>query len=284
MKILFRTICLFFSLLTITNLQAFEKIKLNWTDNTADYFSYMSITGMSGFITTPGAYNKPQGTISLGSDFSFSTRAAYGALAGIAKLSFTPQACIEYGASKELAYLDSLSQGGMYFDSTPFFFYYKVRFIDFGFAALAFGECFEWVPDQSGSAPRGFNSTTLYLIFTGISDILGVFNAGLAKTFYFSVLPDHNFIFFAAWLYAIKPLDRRLQFCLEFSNGDYRAGASEFKATGEVFFMLNAAVRGIILKKKYITISTMLAFYDLVDISEIAFNTSLGLDININLY
>ena len=155
------TIIVFHSLFS---LHAKNEKGLNWGEGGAQFVTYPTITGKSGFITTPSAYCAPMGTLMIGADFTFSSRAPYAALAVIPKITFTPFHLIEFGFSKALAYYDEPNtQANMYFDSTPFFFHYKIRFVDWYKGAVAFGQDFEVVPDDSGhSSCSSGTSSILY--------------------------------------------------------------------------------------------------------------------------
>ncbi|MCK4799062.1 MAG: hypothetical protein KAT05_16935 [Spirochaetes bacterium] len=271
-----------------------NKGSLNWGAGLARYVSYMSITGKTGFITTPSAYCAPMGMLSFGVEQTFSTRSRIGVLANIQKVTFTPHHIFEFGFSKALAFLDVPSptvypygrgvNNGFYFDSTPFFIHAKLRFLDWGRAALAFGQDFDIVPDDSGSDSRGYMSTTIYIVFTGVTTKVGAFSLGFGKTFYLMHIPDVKFNFFAAYVYSFAQLDHRLQLCFDLSNADYRAGASQFRVADEDRAYLNFQLRGVLVKTKRFEWTMMAAFFDLLDIGSIGFNASIGMTFNIDLY
>lgn len=285
----------------ITIIQSIHSV--TWMKDGPTFVTYPTITGKSGFITTPSAFCAPMGTLMLGFEQTFSTRSPVGILAVINKITFTPHYMFEFGFSKELGILDAPGRdriqtpGGSiegsdppyayYFDSTPFFWHYKIRLFAWevrGFnAAIAFGQDFEFVPDNSGAPSRGYSSTTIYVVFTGVTTIIGSFNFGFGKTFYFTTYPDFLFNFFASWVYSFEKLDHRLQLVIDFSNADYRAGDNYFKVATENRAYLNFQVRGVPVKTKRFQWTLMAAIYDIFDWDR-QLNVSVGTTFNIDLY
>lgn len=264
------------------------------------YVTYMTLTGKTGFITTPSAFCAPMGSLLIGFDTTYSTKSPYGFLAAIGKITFTPVWFFEFGFSKALSPIDTPSAAGMYFDSTPFFIHYKFRFLNWhtdndgvSDGAVAFGQDFDILPAiYEGGPSRGFASTTIYVMFTGVTTIIGSFNFGFGKTFYFTTYPDLLFNFYASWVYSFAQLDDRLQLCIDFSNADYRSGDDRFKVATEDRAYLNFMVRGVIMKRKRFHWTAMFALYDLLDLDgtaqgamiAIGLNASLGMTFNIDLY
>ncbi len=283
-----------FFLISYTIFSAGKSTKsvLNWGAGGPQYVTYATITGKSGFITTPSAYCSPMGTLMIGAEFTFSSRSTYGGLAFIPKITFTPHHMFEFGLSKDLAYHDGPNApSNFYFDSTPFLFHYKFRFLDWRSGALAFVQDFEIVPDNSGSPSRGYSGTTLYLMFTGVTTFVGSFNFGFGKTFYFTRVPDLLFNFYASWVYSVTKLDDRLQFLIDFSNADYRAGDDRFKVANEDRAYLNAQIRGVLIKTPKFQWTLMATLYDLLDAGgawdsapHLNLNASIGTTFNIDLY
>ncbi|MCG8568625.1 MAG: hypothetical protein MJB14_00660 [Spirochaetes bacterium] len=282
---------LIFMLLIFAGLSLFSKGNITWKAGAPQFVPYMTTTGKTGFITTPSAYCSPMGTLIFGHELTISSRSPVGVLAVINKVTFTPHWIFEFGFSKELAFLDSPSPH-FYFDSTPFFMHYKVRFLNWNHGALAFGQDFDLVPDNSGNPSRGLMSTTIYVMFTGVTDFIGSFNFGFGKTFYFTDVPDLLFNFYISWVYSFAKLDHRLQLVLDFSNADYRAGEDLFKVAHEDRAYLNFQVRGVPVKTKQFQWTLMMTFYDLLDMGGTAvpgavyvnFNMSIGTTFNIDLY
>src|SRR4030042_2793388 len=224
--------------LIIFSLASSISAKLYWKYDGPTFVTYPTITGKTGFITTPSAFCAPMGTMMFGFEQTFSTKSPIGAMAVINKFNFTPHYMFEFGFSKEPAFLDApgrnriqppgapilepLHKGQFYFDSTPFFWHYKVRLVCWEVgnspAAVAFGQDFEFVPDNSGSESRGYSSTTIYVVFTGVTTLIGSFNFGFGQTFYFTHWPDLLFNFYASWVYSFAKLDHRLQLVIDFSN------------------------------------------------------------------
>jgi hypothetical protein len=273
------------TLITVSALSAKSNkpIKLNWNDGGPRYVTYMTITGKTGFITTPSAYCAPMGTLMLGYEHTFSSR--WNVWGSILKATFTPHSIVEFGFSKKLAYMDGPNSPTHFqFDSTPFFLHYKVRFLDWGNGAVAFGQDFDLVPDNSGSPSRGGMSTTIYFVFTGVSTLAGSFNFGIGKTFYLTRMPDSNINFFASWVYSFAQLDDRLQLCLDFSNADFAAGNGTYRVSNEDRAYLNAQVRGVLIKTPRFQWTMMFALYDVLDIGFSGFHASLGTTFNIDLY
>lgn len=288
---------LFILLLCLINLNSVQ-----WKKDGPTFVTYPTINGKSGFITTPSAFCAPMGTLMLGFEQTFSTRSPIGLLAVINKITFTPHYMFEFGFSKELGILDApgsaLQPAGApilegdpprtyYFDSTPFFWHYKVRLFAWevkGFdAAVAFGQDFEYVPDNSGAPSRGYSSTTIYVVFTGVTTVIGSFNFGFGKTFYFTRQPDLLLNFFASWVYSFAKLDHRLQLVIDFSNADYRAGDDFFKVATEDRAFLNFQIRGVPVKTKRFQWTLMAAIYDIFDLDR-QLNCSVGTTFNIDLY
>lgn len=276
--------------------------KLYWKYDGPTFVTYPTITGKTGFITSPSAFCAPMGTLMLGFEQTFSTKSPIGAMAVINKINFTPHYMFEFGFSKELAFLDAPGpriqppgapildpryQHEYYFDSTPFFWHYKVRFFCWEVgnspAAIAFGQDFEFVPDNSGTPSRGYSSTTVYVVFTGVTTLIGSFNFGFGKTFYFTTYPDLLFNFFASWVYSFAKLDHRLQLVIDFSNADYRAGTDFFKVADEDRAYVNFQIRGVPVKTRRFQWTLMAAFYDLFDLAK-GFNASVGTTFNFDLY
>ncbi len=275
-----------FSALFVNGSQA----ALNWGAGGPTFVQYLTITGHTGFITTPSAYCAPMGTLSIGYEHTFSTNATYGAMASILKLTFTPHHMFEFGFSKELAYEDRPSgQSQFYFDSTPFFFHMKLRFLDWRDGAVAFGLDIDITPDMSGTSSRGGMSITPYFVFTGVTTLLGAFNFGFGKTFYLDKAPDMLINFFASWVYSFAQLDHRLQLVIDFSNADYRAGDSRFKAASEDRAYLNFQIRGVVVKTPIVQWTIMATLYDMFDLGGrppvyVTFNASIGTSLHIKLY
>lgn len=265
---------------------------LNWGAGGPQYVTYATITGKTGFITTPSAYCAPMGTLMIGNEFTFSSRAVNGFMAYIPKITFTPHHIFEFGFSKEFAVEDGPnSPSNFHFDSTPFFFHYKLRFLDWRTGAVALVQDFEVVPDNSGSPSRGYSSTTLYFMFTGITTFIGSFNFGFGKTFYFTTRPDLLFNFYASWIYSFAKLDHRLQLLIDFSNADYRAGDGRFKVADEDRAYLNFQIRGVVIKTPKFQWTIMATIYDTLDIGgafsanpSINLNASIGTTFNIDLF
>lgn len=289
-----KKLCIVISLLFILSCM-YSKPKLYWGEGPR-FVTYMTLTGKTGFVTTPGAFCAPMGTLMLGVEQTFSTLSPIGVVANVHKLTFAPFNVFEFGYSKALAFLDEPSpttyqngtrNTGFYFDSTPFMFHAKVRLFAWGNenkAAVAMGQDFDVVPDDSGSSSRGYISTTVYFVMTGVTTLIGSFNFGFGKTFYFLHWPDFKFNFFASWVYSFAQLDHRLQLCFDVSNADYRAGAARFKVAGEDRAFINFQVRGVVVKTKRFQWTLMAAFYDVFDVGVGGFNASIGTTFNIDLY
>lgn len=281
-----------FMILLVYSHAAKGKSALNWSEGGPQFVTYPTITGKSGFITTPSAYCAPMGTLMFGADFTFTSRVPYGALATVPKISFTPHHIFEFGFSKEMAYHDEPNApSDFYFDSTPFFFHYKVRFLDWRTGAIAFGQDFEVVPDSSGTPSRGSSGTTMYFVFTGVTTFIGSFNFGFGKTFYFTRRPDLLFNFFASWVYSFSKLDDRLQLLIDFSNADYRSGNDAYKIAHEDRAYLNFQIRGVIVKTPKFQWTVMASLYDMLDVGgdwgpyvHVNISASLGTAFNIDLY
>lgn len=275
------------------------EIGLNWKEGGPRYTTYQTITGKNGLILVPTAYCAPMGTLTLGGEFTFSTRSPYGGLAAIPKITFSPFYLFEFGFSKEFGYDDvprkgwrqtlPYSQSSGYFDSTPYFFHYKIRMLDWRFGAVAFGQDFEYVPDNSGSSSRGASSTTIYAVFTAVTRFFGSFTFGLGKTFYFTRLPDARINFYAGWIYSVPGLGDRLQFAIDFSNADYRSGEDYFKMATEDRGCLNFQIRGILVKLPKFQWTLTATWYDFLDLSNgyypyVNINGSLATTFNFDLF
>lgn len=282
-------IALFFCCLNLYP-AAKNKTALNWGEGGPRYVTYSTITGKTGFITTPSAYCAPMGNLMVGGEFTFSTRAPYGALAAIPKLTFTPYHLVEFGISKEFGYEDRPNTGAnMYFDSTPFFLHYKIRIVDWRSGAIAFGQDFDVVPDDSGAPSRGNSSTSMYVVFTGVTSFIGSFNFGFGKTIYFTRNQDALFNFYASWVYSFEKLDDRLQVLLDFSNADYRAGNDYFKVATEDRAYLNFQIRGVLIKMPKFQWTLAATLFDLLDAGgstpySVNLNASISTTFNIDLY
>lgn len=281
-----KKLSIIFFIMLISGLFA-NQTTLNWGEGGPRFVTYATITGKTGFITTPSAYCAPMGTLMLGHEFTFSSRSPFGALAFIPKITFTPHHMFEFGFSKALAYGD-FPTPHFHFDSTPFFLHYKVRLLDWGKGAIAFGQDFDIVPDDSGGRSRGHHSTTIYVVFTGVTTLIGSFNFGFGKTFYIGRWPDALFNFYASYVYSFAQLDHRLQLLLDVSNADYRAGDDRFKVATEDRAYLNFQVRGVLIKTPRFQWTLMAAIYDILDIGgtvgSVNVNASIGTTFNIDLY
>lgn len=261
--------------------------KLNWGAGGPQYVQYLTITGKTGFITTPTAYCAPMGTLALGWELTASTRARYGVMAIINKITFTPHHIFEFGFSKALAFDDEPSPY-FYFDSTPFFGHMKLRFLDWGDGALALGLDVDIVPDNSGGPSRGYMSLTPYIVFTGVTTIIGSFNFGFGKTFYLTRYPDAFLNFFVSYVYSFAKLDDRLQLVFDISNADYQAGTERFKIATEYRAYVNFQVRGVVVKTPRFQWTMALTLYDIFDLPgtvlAINLNASFSMNFHFDLY
>ncbi len=127
------------------------------------------------------------------------------------------------------------------------------------------------------------------IIFTGVTNLIGSFNFGFGKTFYFTRYPDMLINFFASWVYSFAQLDDRLQLVIDFSNADYRAGDDRFKAATEDRAYLNFQVRGAVVKTPKFQWTLMFSLYDIFDLrgsapTYVSINASLGTSFHIDLY
>jgi len=261
-----------------------KKATFNWGAGGPQYVQYLTITGKTGFITTPTAYCAPMGTLAFGWELTASTRAPYGVMAIVNKITFTPHHIFEFGFSKALGFADTPSPY-FYFDSTPFFGHMKLRFLDWGDGALAFGLDVDFIPDNSGGPSRGYMSITPYIVFTGITTIIGSFNFGFGKTFYFTRIPDAYLNFFVSYVYSFAKLDHRLQLVFDISNADYQAGDDNFKIATEYRAYVNFQVRGVVVKTPRFQWTMALTLYDIFDLpgTVLAINLNAGFSMNFHI-
>jgi len=286
-----RFLLILLSFVLLVNLTAQKngrsKTTFNWGAGGPQYIQYLTITGKTGFITTPTAYCAPMGTLAFGWELTASTRSNYGVMAIINKITFTPHHIFEFGFSKALAFADTPSPY-FYFDSTPFFGHMKLRFLDWGQGALALGLDFDIVPDNSGAPSRGYMSITPYIVFTGITTIIGSFNFGFGKTFYLTRMPDAYLNFFASYVYSFAKLDDRLQLVFDISNSDYQAGSNSYKIATEDRAYVNFQVRGVVIKTPRFQWTMALTLYDIFDLPGnvlvINLNAGFSMNFHIDLY
>jgi len=94
--------------------------------------------------------------------------------------------------------------------------------------------------------------------------------------------------FYASWIYSVAKLDDRLQFALDISNADYRAGEARFKVANEDRAFLNLQIRGVLVKVKKFQWTMALTAYDVLDVSGgpygININAGLSSSFNFDLY
>jgi hypothetical protein len=292
------------------------KATFTWKEGGPVFATYMTITGKTGFITTPSAFCAPMGMLMIGFEHTMSSRIWHGQVAIINKITFTPHWMFEFGFSKALGYTDvpspvtftnpingvSNTYPGHYFDSTPYMLHFKVRILNWENGAIAIVQDFDYVPDDSGQASRGLSSTTIGVFFTGLTTLVGSFNFGFGKTFYFLHTPDLLFNFYVSWVYSFAQLDHRLQLLIDFSNADYQAGADEYKIAHEDRGYLNFQIRGVPVKTARFQWTLTFTLYDILDMGGrpyanptpgpydpnfnyvVNFNCGIGTSFNIDLF
>ena len=218
------------------------------------YVTMNTLAGPTGYIMVPNAFTPSQFTLALATGVMFSPFTYHPDIwvnYMPCQVNFAPFHIWEVGISKDFSFHDDASPHFVT-DSTPFLIHTKLRVLRFNSGALAIGGMCDVVPDDSGAPSRGHSSFTFYSVVTGQTSLFGEFSVGIGKTFYFLHYPDFLINFYVGWLYSIKQLDDRLQFAIDFTNADYRAGHWRFKVGTEARAIANAEIRGVIIKHKVI--------------------------------